>query len=62
MMGIDACPMEGIVRDKVDELLGLSGGEYTSTVACALGYRSSQDKYAAARKVRYSSSDVVQYI
>jgi nitroreductase len=62
MMGIDACPMEGIVRDKVDELLGLSGGEYTSTVACALGYRSSQDKYASARKVRYSSSDVVQYI
>ena len=62
MMGIDACPMEGIVRDKFDEFLELSGGEYTSTVACALGYRSSQDKYASARKVRYSASDVVQYI
>ena len=62
MMGIDACPMEGIARDKFDEFLELSGGEYTSTVACALGYRSSQDKYASARKVRYSASDVVQYI
>jgi nitroreductase len=62
LMGIDACPMEGIVQDKMDELLGLSGGEYTSTVACALGYRSNQDKYAAARKVRYSASDVVQHI
>jgi len=62
LLGIDACPMEGIIRDRMDEVLGLTGSDYTATVACALGYRSSQDKYAAAKKVRYSDSDVIKRI
>ncbi len=62
LLNIDACPMEGIVRDKMDDVLGLTGTEYTSTVACALGYRSSTDSYAAQKKVRYSAADVVKHI
>lgn len=62
LLGIDACPMEGIVRDKIDELLGLTNTEYTATVACALGYRASQDKYATDKKVRYSAEDLIRRI
>ncbi len=62
LLEIDACPMEGIIRDRMDDVLGLTGSDYTATVACALGYRSSQDKYAAAKKVRYSESDVIKRI
>ena len=61
-LGIDACPMEGIVRDKMDLLLGLTDTGYTATVGCALGYRSSSDKYAEAKKVRYSAADLIKRI
>ncbi|MEI7962003.1 MAG: NAD(P)H-dependent oxidoreductase, partial [archaeon] len=43
---IDATPMEGFDSHKFDEILGLTNTEYTSTVICALGYRSKEDKYA----------------
>jgi nitroreductase len=59
LLGIDACPMEGIVPPKMDELLSLTGSGYTSVVACALGYRAADDKYATAPKVRYASEDVI---
>ena len=62
LLGIDACPMEGIVRDKMDVLLGLTDSGYTATVGCALGYRSANDKYAEAKKVRYSAADVIKRI
>ncbi len=62
LLGIDACPMEGIVRDKMDLLLGLTDTGYTATVGCALGYRSSSDKYAEAKKVRYSAADLIKRI
>lgn len=62
LLGIDACPMEGIVRDKMDVLLGLTDSGYAATVGCALGYRSTSDKYAAAKKVRYSAADVIKRI
>lgn len=62
LLGIDSCPMEGIVPASVDEILGLSGSDYTTVVACALGYRASDDKYAELKKVRFAPSDVVQHI
>lgn len=61
VLGIDTCPMEGIVPSKFDEVLGLEGSGYATVVACAAGYRSAQDKYAAVPKVRYPSSAVIEH-
>lgn len=59
VLGVDACPMEGIAADQYDKLLGLEGTEYTTVVACAAGYRAADDKYATLPKVRYPASEVV---
>jgi len=59
MLGVDACPMEGLNPAEYDRLLGLSGGDYATVVACALGYRAASDKYAGMAKVRYEIADLV---
>ena len=62
MLEIDACPMEGIIPAKYDEILGLSGSRYTTVLACPLGYRSTNDKYAELPKVRYEKDRIIEYI
>jgi nitroreductase len=62
VLGIDACPMEGFEHEKYDEILGLTIKGYTASVVCALGYRSSEDKYANAIKVRYDIENIVEEI
>jgi nitroreductase len=62
VLGVDACPMEGIVPAEYDKVLGLSGSGYGTVVACALGYRSAADKYASLAKVRYNIADLVKEI
>ena len=62
MLGVDACPMEGLVPAEYDKVLNLSGSGYATVVACALGYRSAADKYASLAKVRYETEDLVQVI
>lgn len=62
LLGIDACPMEGIVPEKYDEVLGLTNTEYFTTLACPIGYRSDQDKYATLAKVRYGKHDIIEYL
>jgi len=59
VLGVDACPMEGINPPEYDRILNLKGGDYAAVVACALGYRSANDKYAAAPKVRHESKELV---
>jgi nitroreductase len=59
LLAIDTCPMEGIEPAKYDEILGLTGSGYSTVVACAAGYRRVDDKYAATKKVRFKSEDVV---
>jgi nitroreductase len=59
MVGIDTCPMEGIDAARFDEILGLAGTDYATVVACAAGYRAADDKYAATKKVRFRSEDVI---
>jgi nitroreductase len=59
LLQVDNCPMEGIEQAKVDALLDLPAKGCTSLVACALGYRSSEDKYAQMQKVRFEPSRVV---
>tara|TARA_R110002167_G_scaffold206115_1_gene410149 strand:- start:38 stop:691 length:654 start_codon:yes stop_codon:yes gene_type:complete len=60
LLGVDTCPMEGISKPKYDELLGLNSDEWTTVVACAAGYRSESDKYAATPKVRFPMSEVIE--
>ena len=62
LLGVDTCPMEGFAPAKVDELLGLAGGEYASVVMCPAGYRAEDDKSAARPKVRYPLEEVISYI
>jgi nitroreductase len=59
LLGIDACPMEGFDRAQYDEILGLKAAGYASAVIATLGYRSSDDKYAAAPKVRFPTEQVI---
>jgi nitroreductase len=62
VLGVDACPMEGIVPHEYDNVLGLQGSGYATAVACALGYRADNDKYAALPKVRFDASELVRKI
>jgi nitroreductase len=62
VLGIDACPMEGISAAAYDRILGLEGSGYATTVACALGYRAADDKYAAAPKARFDRQRVIRHI
>ncbi len=54
LLNIDACPIEGFIPAKYNEILNLSERQLTASVCCALGYRSSEDKYASIPKSRYS--------
>lgn len=62
VLGIDACPMEGILPAKYDEALGLTETEYRTVLACPVGYRHAEDKYAALPKVRYKQEEIVAHI
>lgn len=62
MLGVDTCPMEGIVPAEYDRMLGLRDSGYATAVACAVGYRADNDKYAAQPKARFSAADLVQTI
>ena len=62
VIGIDACPMEGISASSYDRILGLDGGGYATVVACALGYRSVDDKYATTPKARFDCGAVIEHI
>jgi nitroreductase len=59
VLGVDACPMEGIVHAEYDRILGLKNTGFATTVACAMGYRSDDDKYAELPKVRYSGDKIL---
>lgn len=62
MLGLDACPMEGFIPSKFDEILGLSEKGYAAAVLCTLGYRAEGDRLATTPKVRYETAEVVEYI
>jgi nitroreductase len=62
VMGVDACPMEGISAAGYDQILGLAGTGYATVVACALGYRAADDKYAGLPKARFEREKVIRHI
>ncbi|WLT33288.1 NAD(P)H-dependent oxidoreductase [Geothrix sp. PMB-07] len=61
LLGIDACPFEGIEPAKYDEILGLKGTGYATVSACPLGFRAEDDKYASAPKVRFEAKDLIDH-
>ncbi|MEE3717981.1 NAD(P)H-dependent oxidoreductase [Tumidithrix elongata RA019] len=60
LLGVDTCPMEGIEPVNYDKVLELPAKGYATVVACAAGYRSEGDKYAALAKVRFPKSEVLE--
>lgn len=62
VLGIDACPLEGISATGYDQILGLEGSGYATVVACALGYRSADDRYASLAKARFDRSQVIRHL
>lgn len=60
VLGIDACPLEGIDRSAYNELLGLPAKGYSAKVAVALGYRADDDALASMPKVRFSRDEVFE--
>ncbi len=59
---IDACPIEGFIRDKYNEVLELPKKGLEAVVVCALGFRALDDKYATVPKVRKKKEQLFQFI
>lgn len=59
-LGIDACPMEGFMPEKYDEILGLTEKGFSAAVVCPVGYRDESDPYASYPKVRYGRDEMVE--
>jgi nitroreductase len=62
MVGIDACPMEGIVPAEYDKVLGLDAQGYQALCVATAGYRAADDAYAELAKVRYPADDVLAHV
>jgi nitroreductase len=61
LLKVDTCPIEGFSPLDYDRILGLKNTPYQSTVVCACGYRSANDRYADLAKVRYPAVEVVEH-
>lgn len=62
LLGVDTCAIEGFAPAEYDALLGLKEQGLASVVCCALGYRSSEDKYAGLAKVRFPGSELIRTV
>jgi nitroreductase len=62
LLEIDTVPLEGINPKAYDEILGLENTAYASVAAVALGFRSNEDAYQNAKKVRFEKNKVIQKI
>lgn len=56
---IDACPMEGFVPEKYDELLGLAQKGLTSVIVLPVGYRDESDFFMNLKKVRRGVEELI---
>ncbi|MCF8219691.1 MAG: NAD(P)H-dependent oxidoreductase [Bacteroidales bacterium] len=57
-MKIDTCPIEGFDENQYDEILGMKEKGLKTVVTVALGYRSTEDEYQHAKKVRRSMDEL----
>ena len=60
LLGIDACPMEGLDPSAYDHILGLKDGNYGTVASVALGYRSASDSMSSLKKVRYCLDEILE--
>jgi nitroreductase len=60
LLGVDTCPIEGLDPAEYDEILKLTGTNYATVATVALGHRSAEDGYQRLKKVRFSSSEVIE--
>ena len=56
-IGVDACPMEGFVTEKYDEILNLNERNLTTAVIANLGFRDEDDIFIKMKKVRWPQED-----
>ena len=61
-IGVDACPMEGFMAGKFDEILGLKDLGLTTTVIAPIGFRSDEDVYSKLAKVRKPKDELFIHI
>ena len=59
MLGVDACPMEGFVPAKYDEILDLEAKNLKSVLVLPIGYRADDDETSSYAKVRKSLDQMV---
>lgn len=62
LMGLDACPMEGINPAEYDRILGLDEKSLTALAVVTVGYRSPEDQYARLPKVRFAAEEVILHV
>lgn len=58
LLGLDTCPIEGFLAAEYNQVLDLTARDLTASVCCAVGYRSTEDKYAELPKSRYPLAKV----
>ncbi len=56
---IDACPMEGFIPEKYNEILKLAEFDLSSVLVLPIGYRAEDDMFSEFKKVRRSINDTV---
>ncbi len=56
---IDACPMEGFMSEKIDELLNLPPQNLKSTLLMPIGFRADDDFMSTMKKVRKPLNETV---
>jgi nitroreductase len=61
VLGVDACPMEGIRPARYDEILGLEARGLATVCAAAVGRRAPDDRHARLAKVRFEAGEVVSH-
>jgi len=56
----DAAHQVVFLARQYDETLGLNGSGYHTVVACPVGYRAADDKYAGLAKIHFAESALIE--
>lgn len=59
---LDACPMEGFIPDRYDEILNLSSKGLSPVLVLPIGYRAEDDLFSGLKKVRRDIENSIIYI
>ena len=61
-LNIDACPMEGFLAGKFDEILGLQEKGLTTSVVATIGFRAEDDTFSKLAKVRKPKEELFIHV